>query len=57
MLKIPFYLLIFFLIIDLYFLINAVISQIFYSTAELLVPIEIPSSEAEGEIEKVSVIA
>ena len=57
MLKIPFYLLIFFLIIDLYFLINAVISQIFYSSAELLVPIEIPSSEAEGEIEKVSVIA
>ena len=39
-----------FLIIDLYFLIPAVISQIFYSTAELTTPIGIPTNEAKAEI-------
>ena len=37
----------FFLIIDLYFLILAVIAQIFNPTAELIIPIEIPIKEAK----------
>ena len=41
----------FFLMIDLYFLILAVIAQIFYPTAELAIPIGIPANEAKAEIE------
>ena len=41
----------FFLMIDLYFLILAVIAQIFYPTAELAIPIGIPTNEAKAEIE------
>ena len=41
----------FFLIIDLYFLIAAVIAQIFNPTAELAIPIETPTKEAKTEIE------
>ena len=41
----------FFLIVDLYFLIPAVIAQIFNPIAELVIPIEIPSKEAKTEIE------
>ena len=41
----------FFLIIDLYFLIPAVIGQIFNPIAELVIPIGIPSEEAKAEIE------
>ena len=41
----------FFLIIDLRFLIPAVIAQIFNPIAELVVPIGIPSKEAKVEIE------
>ena len=41
----------FFLFIDLYFLIPAVIAQIFYPIAELEIPIEIPSKEENTEIE------
>ena len=44
------------LIIDLYFLIPAAIAQIFNPIAELLIPIGIPSKEANGEIEIYSVI-
>ena len=40
----------FFLIIDLYFLIPAVIVQIFNPTAELLIPIEKPIKETKTEI-------
>ena len=40
-----------FLIIDLYFLIPAVISQIFNRIAELAIPIIMPSKEAKAEIE------
>ena len=47
----------FFLIIDLYFLIVAVITQIFYSAAELVIPIGIPTKEAKEEIETHPVIA
>ena len=39
-----------FLIIDLYLLIPAVITQIFTVAAELVVPIEIPAKEAKVEI-------
>ena len=46
----------FFLIIDLYFLIPAVIAQIFNSFAELVIPIGIPIKEAKTEIEIHSVI-
>ena len=46
----------FFLIMDLYFLIPAVITQIFNSIAELLIPIGIPSKEAKVEMEMHSVI-
>ena len=41
----------FFLIIDLHFLIPAVIAQIFHPIAELLVPTGIPTKEAKGEME------
>ena len=41
----------FFLIIDLYFLISPVIAQIFNPTAELVIPIGIPSKKAKAEIE------
>ena len=41
----------FFLIIDLRFLIPAVIAQIFNPIAELVIPIGIPSKEAKVEIE------
>ena len=41
----------FFLIIDLYFLIAAVIAQIFNPIAELIIPIRILSKEAIAEIE------
>ena len=40
-----------FLIIDLYFLIPAVIAQSFHPIAELVIPIGIPSKEAKVEIE------
>ena len=39
-----------FLIIDLYFLIAAIIAQIFNSTVELEIPIGIPTKETEIEI-------
>ena len=42
----------FFLIIDLYFLVLAVIEQIFYTTAELVIPVRIPAKEANAEIER-----
>ena len=41
----------FFLIIDLYFLIPVAIVQIFNPSAELVIPIGIPSKEAKSEIE------
>ena len=41
----------FFLIIDLYFLIPAFVSQIFNPIAELVVTIEIPSKETKLEVE------
>ena len=41
----------FFLIIDLYLLIPSVFAQIFNHTAELVIPIGIPSKEAKAEIE------
>ena len=41
----------FFLIIDLYFLIPVAIVQIFYPSAELVIPIRIPSKEEKSEIE------
>ena len=41
----------FFLIIDLYFLIAAVITQIFNPIAELVILIGIPSKEVKAEIE------
>ena len=41
----------FFLIIDLYFVIPAVIAQIFNPIAELVIPIGIPSKEGKAEIE------
>ena len=43
--------LLFFLIIDLYFLIPAVIAQIFNPIAELIIPIGISLKEAKAEIE------
>ena len=46
----------FFLIIDLYFLIPAVIAQMFNLILELITPIEIPIKEAKAEIETHSVI-
>ena len=44
-------LLFFFLIIDLYFFIAAVIAQIFNPIAELVIPIEIPTKEAKADME------
>ena len=44
-----------FLIIDLYFLIPAVIMQIFNPIAELVIPIEIPTKEAKAKMETHSV--
>ena len=41
----------FFLIAQLYFLIPAVIAQIFHPTAELVIPIRIPNKETKAEIE------
>ena len=41
----------YFLIIDLHFLIPAVIAQIFNLIAELGIPIRIPNKEAKAEIE------
>ena len=41
----------FFLIIDLYFLIPAVIAKNFNPTAELVIPIGIPTKEAKVKIE------
>ena len=41
----------FFLIIDLYFLIHAVITQIFNPIAELVIPIGISTKEAKAETE------
>ena len=41
----------FFLVIDLYFLIPAVITQIFNPTAELVILIQIPTKEAKAEME------
>ena len=41
----------FFLIIDFYFLIPAVIAQIFNPTAEPVIPIRIPGKKAKAEIE------
>ena len=41
----------FFLIIDLHFLIPAVIAKMFNPIAELVIPIGIPSKEAKAEIE------
>ena len=43
--------LLFFLIIELYFLFSAVIAQIFNPIAELVIRIEIPTKEAKAEIE------
>ena len=45
-----------FLIIDLYFLIPAVITQIFNPVAELVIPIGIPTKEAKVEMETHPVI-
>ena len=42
----------FFLITDLYFLIPAVISQIFNLTAELLIHIRMQTKEGKAEIQK-----
>ena len=41
----------FFLMIDLYFLITDVIAQIFNPTAELVIPTGIPINKANAEIE------
>ena len=46
----------FFLIIDLYLLIPAVIAQIFNPIAELVIPVGIPIKEANKEIETHPVI-
>ena len=46
----------FFLIIDLYFLIPAVIAQIFHEIAELVIPTGIPTKEANIEMETHPVI-
>ena len=41
----------FFFIIDLHFLISAVIAQIFNPIAELIIPIGIPTKETKSEME------
>ena len=46
----------FFFIIDLYFLIPAVITQIFSPIVELAIPIGIPTKEAKSKIETHPVI-
>ena len=46
----------FFLIIDLYFLIHAVITQIFNPIGELVIAIQIPSKEGKEEMETHPVI-
>ena len=46
----------FFIVINLCFLIPAVITQIFNPTAELIIPIGILSKEAKAEMETLSVI-
>ena len=46
----------FFVIIDLYFLILAVIAQIFNPISELVIPIGIPMKEAKAETETDPVI-
>ena len=58
MLKIVFYhvFFFFFLTINLYFLIPAVIGQIFNPIAELVIPIGMPIKDAKAEIETHSVI-
>ena len=48
--------LLFFLIIDLYFLIPTVIAQIFNPIAELVISIEIPTKETKEEMETHPVI-
>ena len=58
MLTILFYLASFpFLIMDLYFLIPAVIAKVFNPIAELVIPIGNPTKEAKPDIETHSVIA
>ena len=47
----------FFLIIDSYFLIPALIVQIFNPIAELVIPVEIPTKEKKAEMETHPVIA
>ena len=49
--------LLFFLIVDLYFLILAAVAQIFNPITELVIPIGIPSIGAKEEIEINPVIA
>ena len=46
----------FFLFIDLYFLILAVIAQILNPVTELIIPIETPTTEAKAEMETHPVI-
>ena len=41
----------FFIIVDLYLLISEVFAQIFNPTAELAIPIGIPTKEAKSEME------
>ena len=41
----------FFLIIDLYFLISAIIAQIFNTFVELVIPIGIPTKEAKAKLQ------
>ena len=43
--------LLFFVTIDLYFIIPAVITQIFNPIAELIIPIGIPTKESKAEME------
>ena len=45
------------ILLDLYFLIHAVIEQIFHPIAELVIPIGISIKEAEAEMETHPVIA
>ena len=46
----------FFLVIDLYFFIPAVVTQIFNPIAELVIPIGIPTKEAKIEMKTHAVI-
>ena len=45
---------VFFMIIDLYFLIHAMISQVFISTTELAIPIGTPTNEANAETDHIT---